>query len=73
MIILNSSKGKKMIDTILRRPEVQSRTGLSRSSIYAGMAKGTFPQAVKISTRAVGWHERDISDWLDSLKLRNEV
>lgn len=58
---------------ILRRPEVQSRTGLSRSSIYAGMAKGTFPQAFKISTRAVGWFERDITDWLDSLKLRNEV
>lgn len=59
--------------TILRRPEVQDRTGLSRSSIYAGMAKGTFPQAVKISTRAVGWFERDVNTWLDGLKLRNEV
>lgn len=61
------------MNSILRRTKVQDLTGLSRSSIYAGMAKGTFPQAVKISTRAVGWFETDITDWLDSLKLRNEV
>ena len=61
------------MNAILRRPEVQARTGLSRSSIYAGMANGTFPQALKISARAVGWRETDIVAWLDSLKLRNEV
>lgn len=60
-------------NTILRRPEVESRTGLSRSTIYAGMTKGTFPQAVKLGPRAVGWREADIVGWLDGLKLRNEV
>ena len=58
---------------ILRRPEVESRTGLSRSSIYDGMTKGTFPQAVKLGVRAVGWREADISNWLNNLKLRSEV
>ncbi|MFC0246607.1 AlpA family transcriptional regulator [Falsochrobactrum ovis] len=58
---------------ILRRPEVESRTGLSRSSIYDGMTKGTFPQAVKLGVRAVGWREADISNWLNNLKHRNEV
>lgn len=59
--------------TILKRPQVEARTGLSRSTIYAGMANGTFPQAVKLGPRAVGWREADISNWLDGLKLRNEV
>lgn len=58
---------------ILKRPEVETRTGLSRSSIYAGMSKDTFPQAVKLGPRAVGWREADIAAWLDDLKLRNEV
>lgn len=58
---------------IMRRPDVQARTGLSRSTIYDGMSKGTFPQAVKLSTRAVGWRESDIVAWLDSRKPRNEV
>ena len=58
---------------ILRRPDVESRTGLSRSSIYDGMSKGTFPQAVKLGVRAVGWRKSDITNWLNNLKLRNEV
>lgn len=55
-----------MNNTIIRRPDVQLRTGLSRSTIYDGMSKGTFPQAVKLSARAVGWRESDIAAWLDS-------
>jgi prophage regulatory protein len=61
------------VTKILKRPAVEARTGLSRSTIYAGMAKGTFPQAVKLGPRAVGWREADIAAWLDGLKLRNEV
>ena len=58
---------------ILKRPAVETLTGLSRSTIYAAMSKGTFPQAVKLGPRAVGWREADIAAWLDGLKLRNEV
>lgn len=50
--------------TILRRPKVEAKTGLSRSTIYAGMAAGTFPQAVRLGPRAVGWFEDEIDDWL---------
>ena len=31
---------------IMRRPEVESITGLSRSSIYAKMENGTFPKSI---------------------------
>ena len=35
------------LQNILRRPAVERITGLSRSSIYEGIGKGTFPQPVK--------------------------
>ena len=49
---------------LLRRPEVEARTGLSRSSIYAMMARGTFPRPRRIGQRAVGWPEDAIENWL---------
>ncbi len=51
----------------LRLPEVQSRTGKSRSSIYAGIAARTFPKQIKIGgPRAVGWIESEIEDYLQA-------
>ncbi len=52
---------------IIRRPEVETKTGLSRSSIYQMMAEERFPKTVRIGKRAVGWRESDISEWLDNL------
>lgn len=53
-----------MLKTILRRPKVESCTGLPRSSIYERMAKGTFPKAVPLGDgRAVGWLESEIIEW----------
>ena len=49
---------------LLRRPEIESRTGLSRSSIYAMMARGTFPRPLRIGQRAVAWDEATIENWL---------
>ena len=55
-----------MANRILRRPEVEARTGLSRSTIYAMMAEDLFPKPKRIGKRAVGWTESAISEWLDS-------
>jgi prophage regulatory protein len=49
---------------IIRRKQVEARTGLSRSTIYNGITEGTFPASVKLGARAVGWIEAEISDWL---------
>lgn len=49
---------------LLRRPEVEAITGLSRSSIYAQMEKGDFPKPVKLGPRAVAWPESRIEAWL---------
>ena len=53
-----------MTDRHIRRPEVQNLTGLSRSTIYDLMAKGTFPRPVRLTAKAVAWPERAIAEWL---------
>lgn len=52
--------------TILRRKQVQARTGLSRSTIYARISQGTFPKPICLGARAVGWIESELNDWLSS-------
>lgn len=49
---------------ILRMPEVEARTGLSRRSIQALVRKGTFPQPIRLSRRAIGWLESEVNAWL---------
>lgn len=53
-------------DRILRLPEVTRRTGLSRASVYALIARGKFPAQVKLSERAAGWFESEVVEWLES-------
>lgn len=50
---------------LLRIHEVESLTGLKKSTIYAGMAAKppTFPLSVRLSRRAVAWRESDIAEW----------
>ncbi|MBX9649698.1 MAG: AlpA family phage regulatory protein [Xanthobacteraceae bacterium] len=48
----------------LRRSEVESLTGLSRSSIYERVAAGTFPKPINLGGSAVGWLERELEAWL---------
>jgi len=48
---------------LLRLPEVQSLTGLSRSTIYDDPH---FPDRVKIGERAVGWVEDEIIGWIEA-------
>jgi prophage regulatory protein len=50
--------------SILRRPDVESRTGLARSTIYLRVSQGTFPKPVSLGGRAVGWVESEVEDWL---------
>lgn len=53
-----------MCENILRLPTVKARTGLSRSSIYQGIADGTFPRPIKLGLRSVGWLEDEIDEWI---------
>ena len=53
-------------DVPLTRPEVERRTGLSRSTLYRKMRDGTFPVPLKVSARAVRWRESEIRAYVDS-------
>jgi len=58
--------------SILRRKQVEKRTGLSRSTIYLRVQEGTFPRPVNLGVRAVGWLENEIEAWLAArLEVRN--
>ena len=48
----------------LRLPEVLARTGLSRSTIYVRLEQGRFPRPVSLGSRAVGWIEAEVDDWM---------
>ena len=50
---------------LLRLPEVQKRTGLSRTGIYEQIRKGAFPPRIKIGTRAIAFDEKAIEQWIN--------
>jgi prophage regulatory protein len=50
--------------SLLRLPQVRERVGLSRSTIYARVANGTFPAPIRIGSNAVAWVDRDVDDWI---------
>ena len=57
------------IDPIRRLPFVQEFTGLSKPTIYRKMKDGTFPQSIKIGSRAVGWPESLLIKWQEGLQV----
>ena len=57
---------------VLRLKDVIQIVGLSRSSIYALKASGSFPKSFMLGTRAVGWSSDDIESWLNS-RITNSV
>ena len=61
---------------LIRLPEVLSRTGYGRTSIYRKMEDGSFPKSIKLGgppldpsafdSRAVAWIEDDVDQWIES-------
>ncbi|MBN8440102.1 MAG: AlpA family phage regulatory protein [Thauera sp.] len=49
---------------VLRRRQVEARTGLGRSSLYALIAAGQFPAPIRLSANTVGWLEHEIDAWI---------
>lgn len=49
---------------IIRLKDVIAKCGLSKSTIYLQIAKGTFPKQVLLTQRCVGWIEDDIDQWI---------
>lgn len=55
---------------LMRRKDLEVRTGLSRSTIYDRLNTKsprfdrTFPKPVKIGISAVGWISEEVNDWI---------
>ena len=47
-----------------RLPEVQERTGFSRSFIYKSVNDKTFPSPRKVGGRASVWLESEVNTWM---------
>ena len=58
----NQKKPKR----IIRLSEVMKRTGKSRSSIYVGMAEGSFPKKIKTGGKSIGFLENEIEEWIEN-------
>lgn len=58
--------------SILRKRDVEARTGLSDRSIDRLEAAGKFPKRVQPSPGTVGWYSTEIDDWVKS-RPRGEV
>ena len=54
---------------LIDRTEVEKRVGLTRSSIYDAMRRGSFPLPLKVGPKAVRWRATDIEAWVDSRPL----
>ena len=55
-----------MNERMLTRPEVETRVGLARTTIYRLMRAGQFPAPLKVGPKAVRWPASEIDDWLAS-------
>ena len=49
---------------LLRLKQVILKVGLSRSQIYKLIAKGSFPEQIKIGPKISAWSERKIDQWI---------
>ena len=59
-------------EQLLRIADVQTRTGLSRASVWRLVRDASFPAPVRIGRRAVAWLDTEIDSWIaDCVKARN--
>ncbi len=53
---------------VFRLPDVKQCVGLSKSQIYALVARGEFPAPFKLSIRASGWDAASVFAWIEARK-----
>lgn len=53
---------------MLRRRDVERRTGLSKSQIYRMTKERNFPQPFQVSSGVVAWREDEIDQWISGLR-----
>ncbi len=55
---------------LMRWPEVERLTGISRSSLTSMAANGLFPRPVQVSVHITAFLSHEVYEWLDGLDSR---
>lgn len=55
------------LDRILRLPELQQTTGVSRATLYRWIEAGQFPPPVQLGPNSVGWRASAVQVWIERL------
>lgn len=50
---------------LLRRAEVERRTGLARSTVYELIRTGRFPAPIELTGRTRCWVASEVDSWID--------
>ena len=60
---------------LLRLPQTLERTGLTRTRAYALIARGEFPQPVKLNPngRAIAFPESEVDAWISDRMAERET
>ena len=58
---------------ILRPQELARRLSVSTVTLWRMQNRGELPPRIQISSRAVGWLEKDIEDWLSSQRVTSTI
>ena len=53
-------------ETLIRKPVVLARTGITNSTLYYFINEGRFPKPVKLGKRTVAWKKSEIDEWIDN-------
>lgn len=51
--------------TLIRRPEVLQRCGISNTTLHRLIHAGDFPTPVRLGPRAVAWVESEVVEWIE--------
>lgn len=60
-------------DPLLRLAQVKELTGLGKTSIYALVRAGNFPQPFKPGGYASRWSEKEVREWVGQQRARRET
>lgn len=60
----NESTPSALEHRILRRSEVERKTGVKGAHIYNLMNQGKFPKSIRLGVRAVGWDAAETDQWI---------
>jgi prophage regulatory protein len=59
-------------ERLLRLPDVEEKTSLSRSTIYRRIQAGTFPAPLELGPGTVRWRMSDVDAWIEGLSAARQ-